>query len=97
MAVLTRRFNSYENPAENACRPVPELVLIHQTCCFQWQPDGLILTLNPHREAQAIVVFCAVIRVLYPGFSPHKKITPRQSSQGCGKLVLGRMRASLED
>lgn len=82
MAVLTRRFNSWENPVENAGRPVTELVLIHQTCFFQWEPDGPIFVLNPHRDVQAIAVFCAGIRVLYPRFSSRKRTTPRQSSQG---------------
>ena len=73
---------THENPVENAGRPVTELVLLHQPCFFQWQRDGPIFILNPHRDVQAIAVFCAGIRVLYLRFSSHKKTTPRQSSQG---------------
>ena len=73
---------THENPVENAGRPVTELVLLHQPCFFQWQPDGPIFILNPHRDVQAIAVFCAGIHVLYHCFSSHKKTTPRQNSQG---------------
>lgn len=97
MDVLTRRFNPCENPVGNACRRVPELVLIHQTCLFRRQPNGPLFTLHSHGEAQATVLSCAALGASCPCLSSRKKTTPRQSSQARAKLALGRVSASLED